>query len=121
MTNTLASNVGKNMPFPRSNSSTSTYLPKNMNNSHLRNLLSTCRQSNKSFTEYCDIHQIKDKIPKHGLSVLHVNIKSLIKNMSKSEDLILGMSLSPDLIAISETWLTNSKTVNVNVPILTFF
>ena len=42
--------------------------------------------------------------------MLHVNIKSLMKNMSKLEELILGMSISPDLIAISETWLTNSKT-----------
>ena len=82
-----------------------------MNNSHLRNLLSTCRHSNNSLTDYCDIHQLKDKIPKHGLSVLHVNTRSLIKNMSKLEELISGMSISPDLIAISETWLTNSKTV----------
>ena len=75
------------MPFPRSNSSSSTHLSKNMNNSHLRNLLSTCRQSNNSFTDYCDIHQIKDKAPKHGLSLLHVNKRSLIKNMSKLEEL----------------------------------
>ena len=79
------------MPFPRSNSRTSTDLSKNMNNSHLRNLLSTCRHSNNSFTDYCDIHQLKDNIPKHGLSVLHVNIKSLIKNMSKLEELMLWL------------------------------
>ena len=60
-------------------------------------------------------------IPKHGLSVLHVNIRSLIKNMSKLEELILGMSVNPDLIAISETWLTNSKAVNVNLPGYNFF
>ena len=92
-----------------------------MNNSHLQNLLSTCGHSNNSFTDYCDIHQIKDKIPKHGLSVLYANIRSLIKNMSKLEELILGMFISPDLIAVSETWLTNSKTVNVNLPGYNFF
>ena len=74
------------MLFPRSSSSTSTRLSKNMNNSHLRNLLSTCRHSNNSFADYCDIHRIKDKIPKHGLSKLHVNVISLIKNMSKLEE-----------------------------------
>ena len=31
------------------------------------------------------------------------------------------MSINPDLIAISETWLTNSKTVNVNLPGYNFF
>ena len=92
-----------------------------MNNSRLRNLLSTYRHRNNSFTDYCDIHQLKDNIPKHGLSVLHVNVRSLIKNMSKLEELILGMSKSPDLIAISETLLTNSKTVNVNLPDYNFF
>ena len=89
---------------------------KNMNNFHLRNLLSTCRYSNSSFTDYYDIHLIKDKIPKQGVSVLHVNIRSLIKNMSKLEELILDMSLSPDLFAISET-----KTVNVDLPGYNFF
>ena len=41
--------------------------------------------------------------------------------MSKLEELIFGMSISPDLSAISETWLTNSKTVNVNLPGYNFF
>ena len=92
-----------------------------MNNFHLQNLLSTCRLSNNSFTDYCDIHHIKDKVPKYRLSVLHINIRSLIKNMSKLEELMLDMSISPDLISISETWLTNSKTVNVNLPGNSFF
>ena len=31
------------------------------------------------------------------------------------------MSINPDLIAISETWLTNLKAVNVNLPGYNFF
>ena len=73
----------------------------------------TCLSSNKSHlntlmpgtsvctTEYCNIYQLKQNIAWHNLSALHVNIRSLIKNMSKLEDMLTDLSVSPDLIAIS--------------------
>ena len=72
-------------------------------------------------TEYCNIYQVNQNIACHNLSALHVNIRSLIKNMSKLEDMLTDLSLSLDLIAISDTWLTDSKTVNVNLPGYNFF
>ena len=92
----------------------------------------TCLSSNKNHlntlmhgtsvctTEYCNIYQLKQDIACHNVSALHVNIRSLIKNMAKLKDMLTDMSVSPDLIAISETWLTNSKTVNVNLPVYNF-
>ena len=66
----------------------------------------TCLSSNKNHLnslvpEYCNIYQLKQYIACHNLSALHVNIRSLIKNMSKLEDMLTDLSVSPDLIAIS--------------------
>ena len=93
----------------------------------------TCLSSNKNHlntlmpgtsvftTECCNIHQLKQNIACHNLSALHVNIRSLIKNMSKLEYKLTDLSVSPDLIAISETWITDSKTDDVNLPGYNFF
>ena len=41
--------------------------------------------------------------------------------MSKLEDMLTDLTASIDLIAISETWITDSKTDNVNLPGYNFF
>lgn len=78
------------------------------------------RKSNLS-CNYCDIYDLKSHHLNKGLSVLHINIRSLIKNMAKLEEMLLESSVDPDIIAISETWLTNSKTTNIHLPGYNFF
>ena len=36
--------------------------------------------------------------------VLHVNIRSIQKNLNKLEELLVTINIKPDLIALSETW-----------------
>ena len=43
------------------------------------------------------------------IAVLHVNIRSLIKNLDKLKELINAIEMTSDIIAISETWLEPSK------------
>ena len=52
-------------------------------------------------------------LPNSAPSILHVNIRSLTKNLAKLEDRIIEMQLKPDIIAISETWLTDLKKDNI--------
>jgi len=45
---------------------------------------------------------------KNKFSLLHVNIRSLTKNLEKLEELLAGIRTLPDIIAITETRLKNS-------------
>ena len=47
------------------------------------------------------------------MTILHINIRSLNKNLDKLEDLLENMKHSPDLIAISETKLKNHHDLNI--------
>ena len=49
------------------------------------------------------------QVDNNEFTVLHVNIRSLIKNLDKLKELINAMKMTPDIIAISETWLEPSK------------
>ena len=83
----------------------------------------TCLSSNKNHqntlmpgtsvctTEYCNIYQLQQNIACHNLSALDVNVRSLIENVSELKYMLSDLSVSPDLIAISETWLTDSKLI----------
>jgi len=42
---------------------------------------------------------------KNIFSLLHVNIRSLTKNLEKLEELLAGITTLPDIIAITETRL----------------
>ena len=48
------------------------------------------------------------QVDNNEFAVLHVNIRSLIKNLDKLKELINAMKMTPDIIAISETWLEPS-------------
>ena len=39
---------------------------------------------------------------------LHLNVRSLNKNLDKSEALILGLSSPPSVLRLSETWLSEN-------------
>ena len=52
----------------------------------------------------------------HGFSIMHCNIRSLSKNITKLEDILITSKESPDIIAISETKLKESNSSNINIP-----
>ena len=52
---------------------------------------------------------LMQQVDNNEFTVLHVNIRSLIKNLDKLKELINAMKMTPDIIAISETWLKPSK------------
>ena len=58
-------------------------------------------------SEYCTLESLKVK-SKNKFSLLHVNIRSLTKNLKKLEELLAGIRTLPDIIAITETRLKNS-------------
>jgi len=58
-------------------------------------------------SEYCTLESLKVK-SKNKFSLLHVNIRSLTKNLEKLEELLAGIRTLPDIIAITETRLKNA-------------
>jgi len=58
-------------------------------------------------SEYCKLESLKVK-SKNKFSLLHVNIRSLTKNLEKLEELLADITTLPDIIAITETRLKNS-------------
>ena len=50
-----------------------------------------------------------------AVTVLHTNMRSLVKNFYKLEELIVEPKKIPDIIAITETWLGNSKLNKVSL------
>jgi len=55
-------------------------------------------------SEYCTLESLKVK-SKNKVSLLHVNIRSLTKNLEKLEELLAGIRTLPDIIAITDTRL----------------
>ena len=53
--------------------------------------------------EYANILKIEN-----SLKIIHMNVRSLIKNKNKIESLLLNMPIPPDIIAITETKLNSS-------------
>ena len=58
-------------------------------------------------SEYCTLESLKVK-SKNKFSLLHVNIRSLTKNLEKLEELLAGIRTLRHIIAITETRLKNS-------------
>ena len=54
--------------------------------------------------------------PSQELTMMHVNIRGLIKNFSKLEQLLCVMKRKPDLIAISESNLKKNKHKKSDIP-----
>ena len=53
---------------------------------------------------------------KNGFSMLHLNMRSLPKNLSLLEDFIATVHEPPEIIAISETKLRENNIYNINIP-----
>jgi len=52
-------------------------------------------------SEYCTLESLKVK-SKNRFSLLHVNIRSLTKNLEKLEELFAGVRTLPDITAITD-------------------
>ena len=58
-----------------------------------------------------------DKVTKrHGFSMSHFNIPGLSKNLSMLRDLLYSVQDIPDIIAITETKLTENSVSNICIP-----
>ena len=47
--------------------------------------------------------------------MLHTNVRTLVKNVSKLEELLSDMHYKPDLIAVTETWIKPSRLPKVQI------
>ena len=52
----------------------------------------------------------------HRFSMMHFNMRSLPKNLTSLNDLILTVKETPEIIAISETILQDEKIYNISIP-----
>ena len=67
---------------------------------------------------------VTDEIPEGKLLALELNMRSLVNNanFTKLEALLLFMTYKPDIISISETWITPlSSGAFLNLPGYKFF
>ena len=51
-----------------------------------------------------------------GFSILHSNIRSLKKNLTFLNDILLSVKETPNITAISETKLSDNNPLNVSIP-----
>ena len=79
---------------------------------------------NNKLSEYCELADLsKLDLPQtESLLVLHTNIRSLVKNVGKLEELLSDMDYNykPDLIAVTETWIEPSRLPKVQLTGYTF-
>ncbi len=69
------------------------------------NLISVQTNSSLQHKQYLDISNVK-LVHNKSFTVLYINIRSLNNNFDKLEYLIDNMKIKPDIIGVSETWLT---------------
>ena len=66
-----------------------------------------------------DIDKTSNSLP--NLSICHVNIVSLNKNIDKLEEFLNKFSHLPDIICVSETRTNEVNVKNINIPGYNFF
>ena len=79
---------------------------------------------NRPFGNSRKSKQIKSKIPTYqdknklnkSLAMLYINIRSLNKNFDKLYEMLVNMESKPDIIALSETWITNNRPDEYDIP-----
>ena len=67
--------------------------------------------------QYCSATQLKD-IYSHSndFTLLHVNTRSIMKNLDKLEELLYDLAIKPDITAISETKLKDNTPFKPSLP-----
>ena len=66
-------------------------------------------KNNNNFEQHCDINDLSSinndyNVNNKCFSIMHVNIRSVQRNLHRLKDLLCKENLYPDLIALSETW-----------------
>ena len=64
-----------------------------------------------NISQYYDIHAYNKLIPVNSnkLNILHINSRSLPKNIDNITAFLNALSVSPDILAITETWLNDTN------------
>ena len=68
------------------------------------------KHSITDFNQHCSVEEIKllQSTINH-FSIFHANIRSIQKNFSKLCELLSNICVLPDIIVLSETWMSNSS------------
>ena len=68
-------------------------------------------------SQYCSVDEVKLlSTASNHLLLLHSNIRSIQKNFSKLYQLLCDISVPPDFIALTETWVTKTSHFKPNLP-----
>ena len=71
-------------------------------------------------SKYCSVKQtgmhFDNAKKQNGFSILHCNMRSLSKNVSLLQDILITLKETPSIIAISETKLSENSRLNINIP-----
>ena len=64
-----------------------------------------------NISKYYDIHAYNKLIPRNSnkLNILHINSRSLPKNIDNITAFLNSLSVSPDILAVTETWLNDTN------------
>ena len=102
-----------------------------MNNTNSPNIVSSFNLpdviSSSFYDNVCDCTYYNtstftpDFQPHLSLFILHVNIKSLLRNLHRLEDLLLLIKYPPDVLCITETKIKNNPLRNITIPGYDFF
>ena len=68
-------------------------------------------------SDYISLDQYKKKFPNQNngmLSIFHINIRSIDSNLIQLETLLSNLPHSPDILALTETWLDDESKSNFN-------
>ena len=68
----------------------------------------TCTEPHSAYTQYTSADKLDTKEVDNDFSFLHLNIRSLSKNISLLEELILSYKISPSIIGVCETKLNKN-------------
>ena len=61
---------------------------------------------NKEIVNFVDVDQQFD------VTILHLNVRSIRKHYAELESLVFGLDSQPDILCLSETWLSNDDNMN---------
>ena len=89
-----------------------TDLEHDIGNQIINNLYST--RDFTSICKYYDFQQFNDDIchSSSNLFIVHLNARSLQINFDDIKILLASLTIQPDVIGISETWLTSDKVLS---------
>ena len=61
---------------------------------------------NNEIVNFVDVDQQFD------VTILHLNVRSIKKHYAEQESLDFGLDSQPDILCLSETWLSNDDNIN---------